>query len=87
MKSGSFISFHSSLMFFKSKFSPRGGIKGAVNFFSYKSYQGKSRSHAWFFNSCDPPLPRRFYGFLYINLLIKSAASRDHPLGTSPFFI
>lgn len=74
-------------MFFWSKLSSLGGIKGALILRSHRSYHGKSLSQGWFLTSEGPLRPSLFIGFLWIILLIKSAASIDHPLGISFLFI
>ena len=50
-------------------------------------FQGKSFNHGCSLTSSGPLTPNLLFGFLWINLLIKSAASKDHPAGISCFLI
>jgi len=59
------------------------GIKGASTLFSISAYQSTSLSHIWVFTSYGPFSPRRFDGFLYNDLFMKSAASMLQPAGKS----
>ena len=63
------------------------GIYGLFNSLFNNFYHGKFLNQECYLNSYGPLNPKRFAGFLYINLFIKSADSNDQLSGISDLFI
>ena len=62
-------------------------MKGDIIVCCLSSFQGKFLSQGWFLISLGPFNPNLWVGFLYINLLTKSAPSKLHPGGISYLLI
>jgi hypothetical protein len=62
-------------------------MKGDGSYLLLSLSQSKFLNQRWDLTSAGPFRPNLLIGFLYINLLKKSAASNVHPSGTSFFLI
>ncbi len=55
------------------------GRKGGYICFFFNRFQSMSLNQGWFITYSGPPLPNRFWAFLWIRWFTKSTASSDHP--------